>query len=212
MTEYSKIVDFYSNYWWQHFSNQTPEKLWGDKVAANAFLEKYWLNLNEYDQRWRAVQNAIFINQDSGLPAMLFAADFELIILKGGCLFVKEDFIKLQNAIMPSGDKYIFIIENSFGRKNEEPIFRMKFPANISWEELTSGNYISSVLIEMARKEYFVFGDTGNWGRYAANDYFPPLDILGMKNQFSSEFHTQFKQTPEEIKEMYMKWLPDSYK
>lgn len=64
-----------------------------------------------------------------------------------------------------------------------EPMFRMKFPVNITWEELTSGNYISAVLLEMSYNEYFVFGNSGSYGKYSANDYEHPMDMNSLEDK-----------------------------
>ncbi|HEV2830341.1 MAG TPA: hypothetical protein VGW31_00045, partial [Hanamia sp.] len=92
-----------------------------------------------------------------------------------------------------------------------EPMFRMKFPVNITWKELTSGNYISAVLLEMGYNAYFVFSGSGNWGKYSANDYDYPLDIIGFKPELAPIFQEYFKQ-PKEEREEIREWLPQEYK
>ena len=88
-----------------------------------------------------------------------------MIALRGGNLFVEEDFLQLQKAMQEVGEEYFVIIQHSQEFTDGEPMFRMKFPVNITWEELTSGNYISAVLLEMSYNEYFVFGKSGNISR-----------------------------------------------
>ena len=90
-------------------------------------------------------------------------------------------------------------------------MFKMKFPVNTSWEELISGNYISAVILEMSYNEYFVFGASGMWGKYSANDYKYPLDIIGFKSEFEAVFKHQLKQQKEEQDEI-LEWLPLEYK
>ncbi|MGK6353486.1 hypothetical protein [Parapedobacter sp. DT-150] len=52
MTEFSRHIDFYSDYWYKHFSMVIPENKWGDKKIAEAYLQKYWLAEQEYLSVW----------------------------------------------------------------------------------------------------------------------------------------------------------------
>lgn len=119
----------------------------------------YWLSNEEYKSKWEAVLEKIFINQNTALPELVFSEGFDLLVLEGGCLFVEEDFNKLQECILNVGDKFLFIIENDFGGNLTDPTFRLKFPSDINWQELNSGNFVSSTLLESIHKEFFVFGE-----------------------------------------------------
>jgi hypothetical protein len=59
---------------------------------------------------------------------------------------------------------------------------------------------------------FFVFGDSGRWGKYAASDYhYTPLDIIGFKSELADIFREQFKQPKEDWEEI-QKRLPQKYK
>ena len=164
----------------------------------------------EYFSIWKPIQDKVFI-QGKSLPDLIYHPDFEIIALRGGCLFLQEDFLQLQKAMQEVGEDFFVIIQHSQGFTEGEPIFRMKFPVTISWEELTSGNYISAVLLEMSYNEYFVFGSKGNWGKYSANDYENPLDIIGFMPALTHIFKKHFKLSKEEQVEI-RKCLPLEYK
>lgn len=212
MNEYTNHLDFYSNYWFSSFSKATPESVWGNRNVAAAYLKKYWLFERDYIKFWKPTQNQIFTNQNTGLPELVFNKDYSLFALRGGVVFIKEEFEKLQKFMLSTGDNYFVVIQNSFGGKLKEPAFRMKYPANISWKELMSGNFVSSILFEMFHNEYFVFGNTGYWGRYCANDYKYPINIMGFKKEYKTLFTTNFRVSKEERREIYNNWVPDSYK
>lgn len=210
MIEYIRHIEEYSVYGHSSFSNLLPSESWGDKKLAEKYLQKYWLSEQEYLSIWKPIQDKIFI-QGKSLPDLIYRAEFELIALRGGCLFMEEDFKQLQKAMQNIGEEHFVIIQNSQDFTEGEPMFRMKFPVNITWEELTSGNYISAVLLEMSYNEYFVFGSKGNWGKYSANDYENPLDIIGFKPKLAPVFREHFKQ-PKEEQEEVRDWLPQEYK
>jgi hypothetical protein len=63
----------------------------------------------------------------------------------------------------------------------------------------------------MPHKEYFVFGETGNWGRYVANDYESPLDILGFKREVANIFRSKFALSEAEEREI-AGILPPAYR
>jgi hypothetical protein len=208
--EFHKHLIVYKVYPQMHFSKLVPEISWGNKELAEKYLQKYWLSEQEYLRTWKHTQDNIFI-QGKSLPDMIYHSEFQIMALRGGCLFVEEDFVQLQKAMRKVGEEYFVIIQHSQDFTEGEPLFRMKFPVDITWEELTSGNYISAVLLEMSYNEYFVFGSKGNWGKYAASDYENPLDIIGFKAELAGMFQEQFRQSKEEQEEI-REWLPQKYK
>jgi len=210
MKEYSRHIEEYMNYWQADFSRLIPSDQWGNKKLAEEYLQKYWLAEQEYLSIWKPIQDKVFVQRKS-LPDLIYHPEFEMIALRGGCLFLEEDFKQLQKAMQEVGEEYFVIIQHSQEFMEGEPMFRMKFPVNITWEELTSGNYISAVLLEMSYNEYFVFGENGDWGKYSANDYEYPLDIIGFKPELASVFREHFKQ-PKEEQEEIREWLPQEYK
>lgn len=202
MSEYERLIDEYSREEYSPHFSTVSESQWGDKDAANAYCNKYWLSEHEYDGKWRAIMNRVFVNQNAGLPRLGFAPGFELLVTRGGCLFVQEEFIRLQRCMVATADQELVIVENTFGGRLTEPMFRMKYPSNVSWEELTSGSFVSAILIEMSRKEYFVFGESGVWGKYAATDYEFPLDVFGFQEECAAVFRGQFEVLEAERREL----------
>lgn len=209
--EYQFFLDKYSKDGWFMFSRQITRSEWGNIEAAKSYLKKYWLSEAEYEDKWKNIQNSIFINQDKGLPELVFSDLYKLIPLRGGCLFTEYDFSKLRACIQHTGDKNFVVVENTFGGKLDEPAFRMRFPIDINWQGLISGNFISSILTEMPNKEYFVFGDSGNWGKYSANEYKHPLDIVGYKEEYEHIFKAGLWEPKDEKSEIF-EWLPEIYK
>ncbi len=210
MIEYLPHIEEYSVYQYSSFSNLIALENWGDKKLAEKYLQKYWLSQLEYLTVWKRIQDNFFV-QGNRLPDLIYKKEFEIIALRGGCLFLEEDFKKLQKVMQEIGEEYFVIIQTSQDFTEGEPMFRMKFPVDITWEELTSGNYISAVLLEMSCNEYLVFGSKGNWAKYSANDYEKPLDIIGFKPELALFFQKSFKQSKKEQKEI-LGWLPKEYK
>jgi hypothetical protein len=209
MNEYKPHLNFFKEYAHMHFSKHVEEADWGKTDIAEEYLEKYWLSADEYFAIWKPIQDQVF--QDNSLPEMVFLPGFRLIALEGGCLFTEDDFVRLQKVMIELGEKHMIIIQHSQEFTSGEPMFRMKFPVDIAWDELMSGNYISAVLFEMTYNEYFVFGESGKWGKYSANDYDSPLDILGLKPELTQVFTASFQQ-PEEEKNQIKEMLPHSYR
>lgn len=210
MIEYNRHIEEYVNYWFGDFNKLVPEKEWGNQKLAEEYLQKYWLPEQEYLNIWKPIQDKVFVLGKS-LPDLIYQAEFEMIALRGGCLFIEKDFKQLQKAMQEVGEDYFVIIQHSQDFTEGEPMFKMKFPVNITWEELTSGNYISAVLLEMSYNEYLVFGASGKWGKYSATEFENPVDIIGYKTEFASIFKQHFKQSKEEQEEI-KKWLPLSTK
>lgn len=211
MKEYSAILDVFSAQGYEMYSRLIPASQWGNRQVAEDYLKRYWLSFAEYERIWKPVQDQIFTNQETGLPKMVFTSEYELRVSRGGCLFVQEEFERLQGCIQAIPEKFFLVVENTFGGRTKEPIFRMKFPTGISWGELASGNFASAILLEMPHKEYFVFGDSGTWGKYVANDYESPLDILGFKPEVGNYFRNTFALSEAEKSEI-AGVIPAAYK
>lgn len=189
-----------------------------------AYFEKYWLNYEEYIKKWLPIQNIIFNNKARHLPNMMFNEDkFELLPSIGGQIFSQKEFEILKKCLKVTKDKYFVLIQNKHvqpeihnpngGDNIIHPLLRFKYPLDITWSELMSGGYISVELFQWFYKDYFVFGDSGRWGKYIANhteQY--PFNILGFTKEYESIFKKNFEIKSEEEYQTLKKWLPENYK
>ena len=205
------------------------------REQTESYFEKYWLDKDEYIKKWLPIQESIFDSKAKHLPDMMFNKNFELFPLVGGNIFIVErDFALLQDCMRQTGDTHFVIIQNKnvivevyYGENDfrVHPLLRFKYPINISWNELMSGGYVSTEIFNGGPKDYFVFGDSGSWGRYVANSWIQPsnatglnpLIIMGFKKEYSEIFRNNFEQLrllePEITPEiLFSEWLPDSYK
>lgn len=211
MKEYQKHLDFYNQkYWFSTSSSLIPFEEWSDKDKGQKYLEKYWLSNEEYLSTWRNIQQNIFITNKS-LPHLIYKDNFNIIALQGGCLFLEKDFLQLQKILLNIGEKYFVVIQNNQEFTKGEPMFKMKFPVNITWKEMISGGAISAVLINMFYNEYYIFGESGKWGKYIASDYDYPIDLFGFTQELTPIFEKFLSQTKDEQIELW-KWLPKEYK
>lgn len=195
---------------------------------SEEYLKKYWLNEEEWQNYWQPLKDKIFRLESTYLPDMMFKEDFALIALIGGVVFTEDDFKALQNCMLEVGDKWFVIVENQHmqpkfkgddGEIIVDPLLQFKFPVEISWNELLNGGLLSMEVFQNACKEFFVFGSSAKWGKYAANEYWDrsvdpagtPLDIIGFKPALASIFREHFKQLKKEQEEI-REWLPQEYK
>lgn len=189
------------------------------KTQSQKFLEKFWLSDKEFTNDWEAVKEIVFSKSFKQLPDILFNEGFEMIAQRGGTLFIEDEYLSLQECMKAAEDKFFVVVENRFIREkadNDLPYLQFKFPVYTTWEELNNGdeNYpdIAYDLLWIMNKEFFVFGDSGKWGKYAACDYYDtPLDIIGFTPELANIFQEYFKQSKEEQEEI-REWLPQKYK
>lgn len=197
MTDYEKQLRFY-------VEDETREQ-------TASYFEKYWLGKSEYLQKWLPIQKTIYDVSGDRFPDVRFQVGFEVIALRGGLIFTEEDFSLLQTCIKETGDKYFAVVEHvdEANPRHGEPPLRFRFPSSITWDELLSGGYVSMELFQVAVKEYFVFGDTGTWGKYVANDYIYPLDLVGFQEGISKLFRERFQPL---IESEVSAWLPSTWR
>ena len=122
-----------------------------------------------------------------------------------------KEFELLQSCMKITRDKYFIILED-YDENNPPhssgPPYRLKYPADITWQEMTRNDDRHSFPFDvffLPIRNYFVFGDSGAWGKYAGSDYKWPLDFIGFDKKYSSLFHDKFK-IPEKDIEDLMEW------
>jgi hypothetical protein len=175
--------------------------------ASLSFLEKYWLSEKEYLNTWLPIKNKIFRVNSICLPDLMFNPGFDLIFLLGGLLFYEEYFNAFKKCIDSTGDTHFVIIQNA----NEDEVpFHLKFPSKISWLELLDGGAVSFEVFKRPIRDYYVFGDTGSWGKYLSDEY--SLDIIGFREEYKNTFMKNVGIYIKEQKEDVLKKLPPSYK
>jgi hypothetical protein len=177
------------------------------------YLKNYWLDEEEYVSHWQPIQDRIFDSNVGRLPARLFLPEFKLMSFLGGFTFVEEDLLLLQACMRELGEQYFVVIENcrvscevyeSFKAEKKKfagkPL-NFKYPVDIKFEELATGDWLTEVIRGVwGSEEFYVFGESGLWGKYAANDYFAfpfnppggPLNILGFKEACAALFREKF--------------------
>lgn len=188
----------------EDFQNQLEAYAFpGSVEKTREYLRKFWLPRQEYLFKWESIQTLLF--SANKFPEVVFNPDYELLACKGGFVFVQQEFELLKECIESTKDSHILIVEdyNEADPPHESgPLLRFKYPANLMWDEINLGEGISYELFQRPVRNYYVFGDSGRWGKYVANDFDVPIDIYCFKNEYESFFREKFKVTEEEIKEL----------
>jgi hypothetical protein len=185
---------------------------------SREYLEKYWLAEEEYVSHWQPLQARIFDSKvDFVSVGRIFLPEFKLMSFLGGSTFCEKDLLLLQACMRELGDEYFVVIQNiavscevyeaykaAYRKEKEQllgPRLKFKYPVNIEWEEIATGDFPTDfMLCVVGCREFYVFGESGLWGKYAANDYvawdiYPPggpLDILGFKASCAELFQKTF--------------------
>jgi hypothetical protein len=165
-----------------------------NRKQVEEYLEKFWLNKRELIDVWLKIKSRVFNTFFKTLPDPLYNKTFETIILKGGSVLPKDNFDAFLTCLRIVGDTSFIILEdyddNNPPHKSGPP-FRFKYPINITIETIMSGADISKQVFLRPVRNYFVFGDSGQWGKYVGNDFEYPLEIIGFHNKYSSLFRSK---------------------
>jgi hypothetical protein len=176
-----------------------------DKKKIEEYLEKYWLDKQEMNGVWLKIKNTIYNPMFKAFPDHVFNEYFDTIIRKGGCVLYQNELELMQSCMKAIGEQYLFIVED-YDETNPPhtsgPPYRFKYPVDISWNSIISGAELSFLVFKMPERNYFVFGDSGQWGKYAGNDYESPLNIIGFNRKYADLFHSKFKIPKEDIKDL----------
>lgn len=228
--EYKSVLDKYSFIRYSIFSSINEED-WGDREKAEEYLEKYGMPSTLYESNWAKAHNSIF-NLNKQLPDMIFKKDFEFVSLLGGVMFEERDFEQFKSCIRKIGERSFAVVQDTygFGLKQLSYSLNMNYPIDISWEELMSGNFISAVLFEYVENDYYLFGNSEEWGMYVANEYIDesvslagnPIRIIGFDKGHRDTFRETFEipdgqcyenldYIPEEERPNLKEWVPPLY-
>lgn len=198
-------------------------------LKTQKYCSEYWLNSHEFSKKWQPIKDVIFRKEAKCFPEIMFNPDYELILVRGGMIFTQEDYEKLQLCMRRAGDQYWVVFSNSsnvyveadkcdsdnsdpflIGPQIEYPVM-LKFPSCLSWQGLLSGGLFSEEIFQMGIRDYFVYGDSGMWGKYVANDYVHPLDVIGYRRDVATTFRELFSISKREKAELEKKWIPKEY-
>lgn len=175
-----------------------------NKVAVE-YLEKYWLDKQDLNETWIEIKNTVFNPDFKLLPDPVFNEDFDSIIRLGGIVFDRGELELYQSCMKITGDNYFIILED-YDEANPPhssgPSLRFKYPVDITWDEIISGDMISYQVFSRPVRMYYVYGDSGKWGKYAGNDYASPIDIIGFERKYSDLFQDKFRISEEEFEDL----------
>ena len=102
--------------------------------------------------------------------AEIIEEGFEYFSYYSAPLFWKESYKLILKICTKYGDKNIFIVEEECCEKDSEVAFKIKIPVNLPWEKVSKGGYITDVLFNRSNCNYYVFGDSGMWGKWCDYD------------------------------------------
>ena len=177
-----KCLDNYSEAFYHDFYGMN--RLINDEKAlsqqASLFLHRYAMSDSEYNSICVPVMQKVFKSSPSKTFNIreepigeMFRDKYKYFTYQSSPLFWDESYELIQKICSEYGDQYLFIIEEESCEKDPDMAFKIKIPVNHSWEEVSNGGYITDVLFNMFRNNYYVFGDRGMWGRWCDynNDY-----------------------------------------
>jgi hypothetical protein len=192
MKDYKSQLDKYLDY---------PE----NREQVINYLDKYWLEKKELNEVWLNVKNRIFNVNFRNLAEPVFNEQYEILIFKGGSVLPEDYFNAFLECVRISGDKSLIVLED-YDENNPPhesgPPFRLKYPTNITMEAIMSGADISKQVFIRPVRNYFVFGDSGHWGKYVGNDFIYPLEIIGFEEEYSDTFKGKLKIPEDDIEDL----------
>jgi len=228
-TEFKRQIEAYRGYLDMYGAPGAEET---NVSAAEEYLKRYGLSSTSYQGEWQVLHGIIF-DLSKQLPDMIFKKDFEFISLLGGAVFEHKDFEQLKSCLQQIGEKNLLVVQDTSGMSPDQKQYalKMKYPLNIGWDELMGGNFISTALFKASEGDYYIFGDSGDWGMYVATEYIDksvdpagtPIRIIGFNPKYRTAFRDAFEipegeycenvdYIPEEERPDLKEWVPKRYR
>lgn len=179
---------------------------------SQKYMEDYWLNEKELKEKWLPIKDKIFNANFDWFPEKVFNDDFILRPIMSGSVLIDLDYDSLIKCIEFIGDSEYVVVESHINNfiKNaaydmRKPALRFKFNSGLKWSDISFSfeqrERISQTLFEPVRN-YFVFGQSGEWGKFTANDHDDMVDIIGFKPKYLDLFRKYFPVTEQEKKDI----------
>lgn len=178
---FEQVILEYSRSIYQSDKNHDPSQ---SRELLSTFINNYWCT----DNIKELINKSILQNYKVGgidiKENLDFKDKYNVYIDIGGATFTEFEYLEFQKTLAGSGSSHFYIFENpipvEFGLNRETvnvtfPV-SLKIPVDTAWSELIKGGPISNVLLGNFPKEFFVFGDKLNFGKYCSNDLYC-LDI-----------------------------------
>ena len=168
---------------------------WLDNKRAILFLEKYSFINRSIPTEWilskERIFNLPFKKEDYLYPTHVYKDGFVSSCKQSGALFDKTGYEALQSSLSNMGENQLFI-EKVQECYDPRPLF-LSLPVRLSWEELLSGGFIVSFLIDFPHGFFFLFSPSALWGLFIANDALFDVEILGVKSKYQSCFSPYYQ-------------------
>lgn len=157
---------------------------------ARAFLHQYAMSDQEYREICLPTMQKIFgcspdkcFNVQATAISEVFNNGFVYFSYQSSPLFWKESYELVLSICKNCGDHTIFIVEEKRCEECPTSAFQIRIPVGIPWNDISDGGFITDVLFNMFRNNYYVFGDSGNWGKWCDydNDYID-YEVFGYKD------------------------------
>lgn len=198
----------------------------GDSLEVDRieqYLSRYFLTDKVFSEKYQHIFSKLFNSTAEFFGDYVFNDNLSLLFQPGGGLFSKDEFMALQHCMTILGDKNLVVTEHysvskpprylgfENGREIEFilPKNQFCFPSTISWEEFTNGAEFTNELFAAIRN-YFVFGDSGKWGKYVLNDDDWPIDVYCFEEAEGLLFRNNFRVDPQDYLEI-VSHLPIRY-
>ena len=172
-----------------------PKEDWLDVARCKSYLEKNWIDEDEYHKIWEPIQTSIFLNrtpiQVFEKPATVFNSNYTVKGYLGGQAFYsKAEFLRFQRYLAQIGEQRFVIIEDiAWG---PFPI-RLRLDAGLSWEELLSYGFFYLIVMNHFFTNFYLYSESRLWGQFVACECKYPYNYLGIKNERADLF-TMFEQ------------------
>lgn len=154
---------------------------WGIKRIGfdeTRFIERFAITPLEFLEIWQKSLSRMFIGNSE--TSRVFRLPYQTIPVEGGILFEENEYRLLSQCSYSIGDQYLIVAEDDSNRQNDRIL--LKIPVDTTWSELMEGGDLSFDIFDRPIRNYFVFTNSEAWGKYAGNDFDPPLDTYGFKD------------------------------
>lgn len=171
------ITQVIKKYAISYYTNSGTNPSVDDIDKAYAYLRKYAIDEDEYCCQTLQLFRKVFRNMlDANYNissidiASVFRSGFQSEVHVASPIFSKETYLLFQEMCSAYGDRMFYILEDELCEEDTAMVVKLKFPVSTTWNEIMSGEFLSNAILRTACRNYYMFGDSGKWGRWCDYD------------------------------------------
>jgi len=159
---------------------------------TDAYLDSFYLSNADYQRQYLSIQERVFCKPNLTEDDCIFFPSFKTYQYGASLVFTRKKYELLQKLLSQTTDSSILLIEDDATLPSAH-LIKLIINKNCNWINLSvKDEGICYEVFGRPVRNYFVYGNSGTWGMYNANDWRHEKCFWGFDERFPSDLVDDF--------------------